>query len=87
MHYFIASDEFNKKKSTLEEHKGVQGFPNWLKSQPSYPWSKERGNYLRCIEGKGGGKIIHCSAQNAALFVDLFWYIWWVHLNYHQKTY
>ena len=27
--------------------------------------------YLSCIEGKGGGKDIHYSAQNAALFVDL----------------
>ena len=23
---------------------------------------------MTCIEGKGGGKDIHCSAQNAALF-------------------
>ena len=36
MHYFIASDEFTKNNSTLEEHKGVQGFPNWLKYQPFY---------------------------------------------------
>ena len=33
--------------------------------------SKERVNYLSCIEGKGGGKEIHLGAQNAALFVDL----------------
>ena len=33
---------------------------------------------MRCIEGKGGLKDIHCSSQNAALFVDqlknLFFY-------------
>ena len=29
------------------------------------------GNYMSCIEWEGGGKDIHCSAQNAALFVDL----------------
>ena len=28
-------------------------------------------NYLSCIEGKGSLKDIQCSAQNAALFVDL----------------
>ena len=28
-------------------------------------------SYLSCIEGKGGLKDIHCSEQNAALFVDL----------------
>ena len=36
-------------------------------------WSKKRVNYLSKIEGKGGGggkEDIHCSAQNAALFVD-----------------
>ena len=35
------------------------------------PWNKKIGNYLSCIEGKGVGKDTHCSAQNAALFVDL----------------
>ena len=35
------------------------------------PWSKKGFNYLSCIEGKEGGKDIHCSGQNAALFVDL----------------
>ena len=30
---------------------------------------------MSCIEGKWGGKDIHCSAQNAALFVDLSWII------------
>ena len=35
------------------------------------PWSKKRGNYLSCIEGKSSGKDIHSRAQNAALFVDL----------------
>ena len=30
---------------------------------------------MSCIEGKGGMKDIHCSAQNAALFVDLLWNI------------
>ena len=35
------------------------------------PWNKKKDNYLSCIEGKGGGKDIHCVAQNAALFVDL----------------
>ena len=33
------------------------------------PWIKKRVNYLSCIEGKGGLKDIHCSAQNEALFV------------------
>ena len=37
--------------------------------------NKKRVNYLSCIEWKGGGgeggKDIHRSAQNAALFVDL----------------
>ena len=36
------------------------------------PWSKKKVNYLSCIEGKGDGKDIHRSAQNAVLFVDLF---------------
>ena len=27
--------------------------------------------HLSCIEVKGDGKDIHCSGQNAALFVDL----------------
>ena len=49
----------------------------WLaKTKPSIvigsdPWSKKRGNYLSCIEGKGDGKDINKSLQNAALFVDL----------------
>ena len=47
-----------------------------LKSQPfiligSDPWSKKRGNYLSCTEGKWSSKDIHWSAQNAVLFVDL----------------
>ena len=29
------------------------------------PWSKQRVNYLICIEGKVGGKDIHCSAQKS----------------------
>ena len=32
---------------------------------------KKRVNYFICIEGKGSLKDIQCSAQNAALFVDL----------------
>ena len=32
---------------------------------------KKGGNYLSCIEGKGGLKDFYCIAQNAALFVDL----------------
>ena len=39
------------------------------------PWSKKRVNYFSYIEGKGGGKDIHCSAQNSALFVDLLYNI------------
>ena len=39
------------------------------------PCSKKRINYLTYIEGKGVGKDIHCSAQNAALFEDLLWNI------------
>ena len=35
------------------------------------PGVKKRANYLSCVEGKGGLKDIHCTAQNAALFVDL----------------
>ena len=31
----------------------------------------KRVNYLSHIEGKGGGKDIYCSVQNAALFVYL----------------
>ena len=30
-------------------------------------------NNLSCIEEKGGGKDILCSAQNAALFIDLLY--------------
>ena len=39
------------------------------------PWSNKRVNYLSCIEGKGGVKDNHWSAQNAALFIDLLWNI------------
>ena len=39
------------------------------------PWIKNRVNYWCCIEGKGRLKDIHCSAQNAAVFVDLLWNI------------
>ena len=35
-----------------------------------YP-GKKSIKYMSCIEGKGSGKDIDCSAQNAALFVDL----------------
>ena len=35
------------------------------------PLSKKGVNLLSCIEGKGVGKDIYCSAQNAAIFVDL----------------
>ena len=57
-----------------------KGFPNWLKFQPFFmvgwdPWSKKMVNYLSCIEGKGCGKDIQCSAQNAALFVPLLYNI------------
>ena len=31
------------------------------------PWSKKSVYCLSCIKGKGGGKDIHCSAQNVAL--------------------
>ena len=46
----------------------------WLAKIPTLieigwdPWIKKSVNHLSCIEGKGD---IHCSAQNAALFVDL----------------
>ena len=40
-------------------------------------WSKKKVNYLSCIEGKRGGKDIHWSAQNAALFVDLTYNIFY----------
>ena len=36
-----------------------------------HPWIKKRVSYLSYIKGNGDGKDIHCSAQNAALFVDL----------------
>ena len=32
-------------------------------------------DYLICTEDKGGLKDIHCSVQNASLFVDLLWII------------
>ena len=35
------------------------------------PLNMKRVNYLSCIEGKGGGKEINSSAQNAERFVDL----------------
>ena len=34
------------------------------------PWIKKRGYYFSCIEGKEG--LEDCSAQNDALFVNLF---------------
>ena len=37
-----------------------------------YPWISKRVNYLWFIIGKGGLTDIHCTAQNAALFIDLF---------------
>ena len=51
-------------------------FYDWLKSL-SYIvidwefWIKKWVNNLGCTEEKGDGKDIHCSAQNAMLFVDL----------------
>ena len=36
-----------------------------------YPGIKKRVNYLSCIEGKGGLKEIHRSAENAERFVKL----------------
>ena len=35
------------------------------------PWNKKGVNYFSCMEGKGGLRVIHCSAQKATLFVDL----------------
>ena len=50
------------------------------------PSSKKRVNYLSFIEGKGGGKDILCSAQNAALFVDLLKNIFSV-INYENDIF
>ena len=41
-------------------------YRDWLRSL-----NKKRVDYLSCIEGEGGLKDIHYSAQNAALFVNL----------------
>ena len=56
--------------------------PHWLISQPFIvigwdPWIKKRVTYLSCIEGKVGLKDIHCSAEYAAIFVDLLWNIFY----------
>ena len=60
--------------STLQEHKGVIArlakIPTFYRGKWD-PWIKKGVNYFSCIEGKGGLKDIHWSAQNAALFVDL----------------
>ena len=53
-----------------------RGFHDWLKSLFFIvidwdPWIKKMVNYLSFIIGTGGLKDFHCSAQNAALFVDL----------------
>ena len=53
------------------------GFHDWLKS-PRFiviGWDssiKKRVVYLSCIELKGSLKDIHCTAQNAPLYVDLY---------------
>ena len=36
---------------------------------------------MSCIEGKGGLKDIHCSAQHAALFVDILWKTYFFKIN------
>ena len=41
-------------------------YTDWMRSL-----KLERVNYLICIEGKGDGKDIHCSAQNSEIFVVL----------------
>ena len=45
--------------------------PTLSRSAEFHELCKNKVNYLSCIEGKGGGKDIHCNVQNAALFVDL----------------
>ena len=62
---------FYKRESTLDEHLGVYGFYDWLKSISFIiigwdPWIMKGVNYLSWIEGKEGLKDIHCIAQNAA---------------------
>ena len=50
------------------------------------PWSKKRVDYLSFIVGKGVVKDIYWSAQNAALFIDLLWNIFWVEISWETKT-
>ena len=38
---------------------------------------EEKGEFFTCLEEKGGLKDIHCSAQNAALFVYLLYNIFY----------
>ena len=49
---------FNLHLQKIFYTRGTLRSPHWLKSQPFIvigwdPWSKKRGNYLSCIEGKG----------------------------------
>ena len=53
----------------------------------SGPWSKERGNYLSCTEGKGCGKDIHSSAQNDALFIYICFSFLFLYLSFNSFNY
>ena len=46
---------------------------DWLRSL-----KKEKGKLFELHRGEGGSKDIHCSAHNVALFVDLFYNIFYV---------
>ena len=73
--WFTPLPLYEKFDSTLEKHKELYVFQDWLKSLPFIvvgwdPWIKKTVNYLSCIDVKVGLKDIDCIAQNTALFVD-----------------
>ena len=60
-----------KRDSRLVSLKSIR-ISQWAKIQILYrDWlrtlNKKSGNHFSCIEGKEGGKDIHCSTQKAAI--------------------